>query len=66
MKVASVPPDVIVPAAGAPQPTSCVIQPMTRSSNTVAVGDISHTAMELLSALMTTSLQTAAASGAET
>jgi len=66
VKVASVPPEVIVPAAAGPQPISCVIHPMTRSSSGVVVGDISQTAIELLSAAMTTSLQTAAAMGAET
>ena len=44
--VASVPPDVSVPPAAGPHPTSSAIHRITRVSIAVAVGDISATASD--------------------
>ena len=66
MKVASVPPVVSVPPARGPNPASSVIHRTTRVSIAVSVGDISHTASELLSTEITGSVQMAAGIGADT
>ena len=66
MKVASVPPEVNVPPAAGPSPARSAIQRMTCRSSIVPAGDISLTAAELLTAAFSDSVQTDAASGAET
>ncbi len=66
VKVASVPPVVMVPPASLPKPASSHIHRITRVSIAVAAGDISPTAADWLSAPMRGSIQTAAGSGSDT
>jgi hypothetical protein len=66
VKVASVPPDVSVPPLPAAQPTISLIQRTSWCSMMVVGGAISCTAVELLKALISASIQMAAGSGAET